>query len=419
MSPWFKMLEGKPDHPMSDVGEVRKLLANLPENDPLKALDEITEWLGSVKDTPDFRPELRTNIVMLLDETGQPFQQALLQQYLAESHLQDFQGMRLWQGMHGYMKALVEAYALCIDEYQKEGKESPAFKGKISIICVRLLHAIAGQMKLELMRYINVEQAIWEQLYKYYNFAVANQLADSVVYAYSRRSAHTSPQRELLRAALLYAASPATLAPDQIEVSYHIAARLSSYFDFKEAADPDCIYFLDLAKSAAPQEVNDKLQITPTMRFFGAARAVPKLEEIINESEREQNDEDQRLDKDFTPHGKLTVLKHLQIYWGKDHPHRRQERRGIHTSIEVIHGFQIIGKLVTRAELDQIGSLTEEEMAMLKEQSKINLTEVEDGINYVTETWEVLDVSLGGIGGRIPKTAGDWVKIGALAASRP
>ncbi|MDO8413378.1 MAG: hypothetical protein Q7S51_06280, partial [Gallionellaceae bacterium] len=189
---------------------------------------------------------------------------------------------------------------------------------------------------------------------------------------------------------------------------------LSSYFDFKEAPDADCTYYFDLAQTVAPMDVHDKLQITSTMRFFGAVRALPKLEEIIKESERIQPEQEQRMDNEFTPQGKLTVLRHLQVYWSKDHPHRRQERRGIHTSIEVIHGFKIISKLVVNAELDQMTDLSEEEAQLLKEQSKLNLTDADDNVDYVTETWNVLDISVGGIGGRLPAAASDWVKIGVL-----
>src|SRR4030065_1851689 len=154
------IFDGKPDHPMSDVKEARKLLAELPHDNTFKALEEITSWLTSVKDTPGFRPELRMEIVMLLDETGQPLQAELLHLYLGAPHLQDFKGMHLWQGIHGYMKALAEAYALCVDEYQKAEKKSIELREIIPIICVRLLRANAEQMKLELMRYIEVEQPV-------------------------------------------------------------------------------------------------------------------------------------------------------------------------------------------------------------------------------------------------------------------
>ena len=414
MAPWLKVLEEKPDHPMFNVAEAKKLLADLPQDDPLNALDEITGWLASVKETVGFRPERRAEIIMLLDETAQPFHTTLLNNYLAEANLQDFNSMRMWQGVLIFMRALTDAYALCVEECGQEEKKSPALQEKMPIIFARLLRATAEQVKLGLMRYTKIEHPLWEQLYQYYNLAVENQLAETLVFAYTKGTPQTSSQRELLRAVLLHVSSPASLAPDQIEVSFRIAARLSSFFDFTEVPEEDCGYCFDLAQPAAPKEVTAKIQVTPTMRFFGALRAVPKVAEIIHEKERNKQYEELGLDNDFTPQGKLTVLKHLQAYWGKDHPYRRQDRRTIKTSIEVIHGFKTISKRVTQAELDHMTDLSAEEVQMLKGESTLNLAATEEDKELVSETWDVLDISVSGIGGRLPGAASGWIKVGAL-----
>lgn len=407
------IFDGKPDHPMFDVKEARKLLADLPNNDAFKALDEITSWLTSVKDTPDFRPEVRAEIIMLLDETGQPLHAELLREYLGAPHLQDFQGLHQWQGLHGFMRILAEAYAACISEYRQAEKKPLVLDEKMPVICVRLLRAVAGRMKLKMMRYVEVDQSSWDQLCSCYSFTEDSQIAEAMVYAYPKQVIHTSPQRELLRALMLYLSSPGTLAPEQIEVSYRIAGRLVNSFDFKAEPDPDCAHFIDLSRPGAPGNADNKLQATAAMRFFGAVRAVPKIKGLIDQNERSLIQQEQRFGNEFTPSGKLTVLKHLQTYWGKDQPHRHQERRGISAAIEVVHSFRTIGQLVTCIDLDHVANLSEKDAAALKEQSKINLTAADD-IKYTTETWTVSDVSTNGIGGIIPKTAGDWVKIGAL-----
>ena len=399
---------------MFNVAEAKKLLADLPQDDALNALDEITGWLASVKETVDFRPERRAEIIMLLDETAQPFHTTLLDNYLAEANLQDFNSMRMWQGVLIFMRALTDAYALCVEECQQEAKKTPTLQEKMPIIFARLLRATAEQIKLALMRYTEIERPMWEQLYQYYNLAVDNQLADTLVFAYAKGTPQTSSQRELLRAVLLHVASPASLAPDQIEVSFRIAARLSSFFDFTDVPEEDCAYCFDLADPSPPKGVTEKLQVTPTMRFFGALRAVPKLAEMIHEKERNKKHEELSGDNDFTPQGKLTVLKHLQAYWGKNHPYRRHERRAIETSIEVIHGFKIISKRVTNAELDHMTDLSEEEVQMMKGESTLNLTDAEENKEVLSESWDVLDISVSGIGGRLPAAASAWVKVGAL-----
>lgn len=407
------VFEGKPDHPMFDVAEARRLLSGLPRDNAFKALGEVAAWLTSVKDTPGFRADARTQIVMLLDEAGMPFYTELLQLFLGEPHLQDFKGLHLWQVLHDFKKAQSEAYVVCVQGYQQAEKKPPGLKEIMPAVCVRLMRAVTEQMKLELMHYLDVEQSVWDQLFYGYNFAEAGQIADTMVFAYPRQALHISPQRELVRAMMLYLSSPGTLAPEQIEVSFRIAGRFSGFFDFKDAPDPDCLYCLDLDKPGAPMRFDNALHAAPSMRFFGAVNAVPKINDMINQHEQGLIHHEQRFGTEFTPEGKLTVLKHLQLYWGKNQPHRIHERRGINSSIYVVHGFGIVSKLVTHIDIGDTVNVSEKDAAVLKGKSKFDLA-AEDEITYTTETWAVLDLSIDGIGGTIPKNAGAWVVIGEL-----
>jgi len=408
-----KIFADKPDHPMFSVAEAKRLLAVLPD-DSFKALDEITSWLNSVKDTPGFMPEVRAEIFMLLDETGQPYYSELLQLYLGEPHLQDFQGMHLWHELHAFMKMLNRSYALCVHEFQQAETKPLTLADHMPVICVRWMRAVSSQMKIEMMHYVDIEQQVWDHLFSGYNFAVEHQCAEMLVFAYPRQALHISPQREFLRAMMLYISSPATLAHDQIEVCFRVAARMANFFDFKDMPDPDCPFWIDLAKPGLPEPVTGDIQPTSTMRFFGAAKAVPKLTDIISQHEQGLIHQELRFGSEFTPAGKLTVLKHLRLYWGKDHPHRHQERRPIHANIDVVHSYATIGKLVTHMDIDNAVNLSEEEVTMLKKRANINLVATEEDVDYDTESWSVSDVSLTGIGGVIPKSANDWVKIGDL-----
>lgn len=397
---------------MSDVAEARKLLADLPQNDPLKALDEITCWLVSVKDTPGFRPERRLGVIMLLDEAGQPFHAELLRQYLAAPRLHDSKGLHMWQGAHGFMRALAEAYAMCADEYQQAEKKSLSHKEQMPVVCVRLLRAVAEQMKLDMMRYLDVAQSAWDQLYSHYNFAEANQFADTMVRAYPSQVINTCPKNELLRAVILFISSPATQSPEQIEASYHISARMVNHFGFKQSPDPDCPYFINLSKPAAPVLVADNIQPTQAMRFVGAAKVLPEMEGMAHQNEREATGQSHHFGNGFTPGGKAAVLNHLRMYWGRERPRRQQERKGISVSIEVVHGFTTISQLAAHFEQDRMVGLSEKDTARLKERSKISL--IDEEIDYARETWDILNMSVGGIGGIVPKTTGAWVKIGVL-----
>jgi len=405
------ILGSKPDHPMFDLKEAKRLLAELPYNDPLKALDGVTIWLTSVKDATGFRPELHANVIMLLDDTGQPFCARLLKKYLAAPHLQDFQGMHLWRAIHDFMVALAEAYTVCAQEYQHAEKHPPHYREQMPLICVRSLRAVAEQIKLSLMRYLDVEPAIWQQMYQLYDFAKANHLANVAVIANAVEGILVTPQKELLRALVLHISSPATLAPDHIEAVHHIAIHLVNLFEFKETWEPDCTYFVDLALPEAPRPVYEELQSTPTMRFFGAVKALPEIQDIIQQHEQIPPGQDHHVISEFTPEGKLTVLKHLRTYWKRTRPQRHHERMDIMTAIDIVHGFNAIGQVVTRIDLGKLLNLSEEDAAMLQQRTEASLDP--DSVARIRETWDVMNVSNAGLGGVLPKSA-EWVKIGDL-----
>jgi hypothetical protein len=56
----LKFFDTNPDHPMYGLAETRRLFAELQHGEPRKALDNITFWLDSIKDTSGFRHEART-----------------------------------------------------------------------------------------------------------------------------------------------------------------------------------------------------------------------------------------------------------------------------------------------------------------------------------------------------------------------
>ena len=94
----------KPDHPLADPKEAKRLLEGLPANDPVKALDELTHWMESVAAIEGFRPDARIQLLMSLDDAAQPFARKLGKDYFAAGRPSRFQENRLWSALHGYWK---------------------------------------------------------------------------------------------------------------------------------------------------------------------------------------------------------------------------------------------------------------------------------------------------------------------------
>lgn len=411
----FSLFGAKPDHPLYDLDEARRLLGELPDNEPHKALEEITFWLESIKDAAGFTPDLRTATIMLLDEAGQPRQTELLQRYLEAPHLRDFQGLHQWQGVHAFAQALSAAYNASITEYQHTKKKTNGLMARMPLVCVRQLQAVSARMKLELMRYSTVDSAAWEMLCTAYTFAESEQCSTSMVLAYPGHVIHTSPQRELLHALVLSISSPDTLAADQIEVSFRIAGRLTSFFDLSAATDGNCPYQFDLAAHAPPHRTEKDQQASPSVRFFGAARALPALKKIVDQNENDPIWQERRFGSEFTPAGKLTVLKHLMTYWAAEPPQRHMVRRDIHATIEVTHSFRVISQLVPHIDA---GHETEQDADAAKKRDAIDLVAADD-IHYSTEVWNIADMSAAGLGATLNGSDGAWIKIGDLCALKP
>jgi hypothetical protein len=404
----FSLFEEKPDHPLFNLEEARRLLSELPADDLLRSLEDITFWLDSIKTAKGFHPEVRAAIILLLDETALPWHTELLHQYLDAPHLQDFKGVHQWQGIHAYVRMLAEAYAASVEEYRAAEKEPWELKQQLPLFCVRWARALAEQMKLELIRYLDVESSVWRQMGACQRFIETEQIAESMVLAYAGNNIHTSPQRELLRAWLLYITAPDALAPDQIEVSYRIAGRLSSFFDLKNEADADCPYRFDLSAGDAPHRADGTA--TPDTRYFGAVRALPAVEKIEKQNEDDPVWQEQRFGSEFTPAGKLTVLKHLMTWWAAQPPLRHQDHRGIDTSVEVIHGFRLASQLVTHIELSSADDPD-------GQARKVSLA-ADEKIDYTAEVWTVTGISVDEIGIKLARSAGAWVKIGDLCGIR-
>ena len=400
----FSLFGGKPDHPLFDLDETRRLISELPADDQRKALEDITFWLDSIKTTKGFHPEVRAAIILLLDETALPIYTELLRQFLGAPHLQDFKGVHQWQGIHDYARALAAAYAASAEEYRQAGKNVPELRQQMPLICVRWGRAISEQLKLELMRYLDIEPAVWQQAAACQRFIETEQIAESMVLAYPGNVIHASPQRELLRALMMYVAAPDELAPDQIEVSYRIAGRLCSFFDLKAAADADCPHRFDIAAGAAPQRADGTA--TPDMRYFGAVRALAAVEKIEKQNEDDPVWQERRFGSEFTPGGKLTVLKHLLTWWAPQPPLRHQDHRAIKTAVDVVHGFRLVSQLVTRVDLS--GSDHQDAQGQ-----QIGLA-ADEKIEFTAESWTVTDISLDEIGIKLARSAGAWVKIGDL-----
>src|SRR5437868_13658158 len=91
---------GKPDHPMADQKEARRLLDDLPAQDPLKTLEELAHWFESVSMAEGIKLDHRVQLLLPIDEAGQQRERNLAREYFASARHSNAHENRLGKGIH-------------------------------------------------------------------------------------------------------------------------------------------------------------------------------------------------------------------------------------------------------------------------------------------------------------------------------
>jgi hypothetical protein len=383
----------KPDHPMANIKEARKLLDDLPTNDAAKCADELGHWLESVATAEGFKAEYRAQLIQLLDETAQVHLRKLTRDYMISPRLTRFQETRLWTALHEYWRQAASAYVGLIDLYAAGAKGSDALKGSVPLLLVRALRALATQLKWMYVRYGPMDLSLWGVIARVYAFAEQRKLAHSPVTVYPGVPGDYTPEQEFLKAVMLSASSPNSLLPVEMELCERLIAHFCGSFTLRLDPQPDIAYWIDLAASQAPQRLARPPQPAATLRFLAAGKALEALENLTRAIKTTGSVPPQvNLGGSYPAEAVLDVLGHLALYWSTKPPERKHQRHRVKSRLNVTYGHDGV-------------------LAVLGDPATL----YGSGI----ETWIVENVSAGGFGAGIPEIKGDWLKIGCLLGLQP
>lgn len=387
---------GKPDHPMADLKEARRLLEELPTQDSFKATEELAHWLESVSTVEGFKPEHRLQLLLLIDETAQAPVRKLAREYLATARPSKFQENRLWGAMHEYWKQAGFAFVRMVDQFVTGVKGVEAVKAQLPLLLARSLRSIAQRIKWQHMRYGPVDPSAWGMLNKVYAFAELRKLLASKVVVYPAIPVDSSAQQEFLKAVMFSASSPDSLLPLEVELAERMIGEYAPRIVLATAPGAENGYWIDLAQSMAPARLAGAPKPAPaTLRFFGASAALAEIEALIDTIQATGAvPSSVNLGGVYDTDVLVGVLRHLASYWSPEPPVRKHTRHNVKSRLSVAHGFNgVLGVLDTTVSLDFD--------------------------NNAVESWIVENVSAGGFGAVIPQMKGDWLRVGAMLAMQP
>jgi hypothetical protein len=386
---------GKPDHPMADPKEAKRILDDLPAHDPVKALEELAHWFESVSTAEGFRLEQRVHLLLQIDEAGQTRAWKLARDYFAAARPSKVQENRLWKGIHDYWSQAGHAFGLAVDQFVTGAKGADAAKAQLPLLIVRTLHSLSQRIKWMHMRYGPVDLSAWGVFNRVYGYAEFRGLAGAKTVVYPGIPGESTPQQEFLKGVVFSASSPDALLPLQVELAERLIGDFTAKFTLGNTPSPEMSYWIDINQNMAPQRLVRPPQQTPTLRCFGASAALEEVRGYIQKIESgRQVPSSLNLGGAYEPEVVLDVLEHLAMYWSLEPPERKHPRHTVKSRLSVSHGLNgLLGVLGASASLDfEAGAV---------------------------ESWIVENVSAGGFGAVVQQLKGDWLKVGALVVMQP
>lgn len=408
MFDWLK----KPDHPMATPEAAMQELAELPEDDPAKALEDLCAWLTSLREAEGFRPEVRAAVLGVVDEAGQLHHERMLAEYLIAPQLYEAKSQIRLQKLVAYWNALLDAYAMSAAELEPHAGKAGAGQDAFDLSVCRGLRAAGQIAKTRHLAYQAVEKSLWERLCRLYQLAEHHQRQGAEMRAFHSEPLTTRIQGELLRALALEAGAPEKLAPEHVELTFRIVARVGNSLGLSDAPGPGLRFWVDFAHPSAPA---DGVNRPPTqggsgVRWFGAGTALARLDEMVKHNDANALPTERRFGRDFSVWDKMTVLRHLLMYWGESRPVRRDPRTPGAGELQVLHGFSATRKVVPQTDNSESGAIAQ----TLQERKSLALAAEE--VDQVPEAWSFRDVSSSGVGADVTPGPNLWIKVGKVCA---
>jgi len=392
----LNLFASRPDHPLGDAKELKRVIVELPLDNAFKAVDEVYGWFESLMSVDDFRIDHLFDVVRQLDEAAQPHVRRLARDYVHSSKLSKSEERRLWTMCYNYSGEVSGLYARCIDRVTKNPKEkgSDVLKPLLPLLATRLLAARATQLKWVEYRYGPIGEDLWRGLGQHYLSADVAGYAQKPVQLYPGQPVLTSAEQQYLQALIFYSSSMDSLMPLEIELADRLIAHFRPGFVFTNTCLPDSVYWVDAASGMPPARlarIPDRL--SPALRFFSPGSAPQALNELITSVERGDVPSDINLGGDYPAKLVLPVLRHLAVNWAPEPPQREHPRHTVKTRIAVLHGF------------DDSFTVFAGGVARL-------------GKERTAESWVVENVSLSGFGASVDDRGG-MLKIGTLLSIQP
>ncbi|MEI7842109.1 MAG: hypothetical protein WCI39_03665 [Gallionellaceae bacterium] len=384
----------KSDHPLANLKSAQQLLDDVPKADALKALQELTSWLESLRDhASEFRLDHHVTVLRMLDEAAQPHVRKLLRDYFALQPLNKFLENRIWVALNEFFSFSESAYFNVLSLCRKGDRSATALKPQFALLAARSIAASANRLKLAAVRYSLIDPTLWVHLAEIYSYAESQNFLDELVPLYAGTGINTAVGREFASLMVWFSVGTGSLSPLHIHIAERLVSSLNKHLAVGKQTSTGSQWVINLLQPTPPMRLNTETTLHPSLRFLGMGSAEGALNALV-----------QALEKGIVPQeinfgssvyeAELVrdVAKQLVSRGVSPPPTRRNVRRKIKVNLHVANGF---AKLVENTDV---------------------------GLNFSGESndvWEVEDISATGFRSVTKAASLESIKIGSLIGSKP
>lgn len=327
-----KIFGKKCDHPMVDVKSAQALLLDLPRDDALKFIMELTDWIESVASREDFKLADQLAVLNLLDETAQPYARKLSCEYFTLPDMHTFQGNRLCLVLDSLFCQMANAYYLMFTRYCKDDATA-----KLPLLVARAVRAIREQIKYTAVQYQIHDSSIWRNLAQLYQHAEQQQYLDTAVNTHHAVPESATIGSESGKLMAWYASGLSSLSPRSMHLSELIIAQCADAVSIGLNGQALCSF--DLAHARAPVRIHKNAATHPLMRYVSLYGMREKLEALIVILEKNIVPQELHLGCAFTAEWVLDAAQHVLNYVVAS-PQRLSKRLELEAPLTAVTGCE-------------------------------------------------------------------------------
>jgi hypothetical protein len=386
----------KSDHPLADIKTAQQVLEEIPKNDAMNVVQELTGWIESIVElADDFRLDHEFAVLRMFDEAAQPYVRKLLRDYFTLQPLSKFQENRLWTVLTNFYTQSELVHHDVLTRFSNGGRGTSGIRPELaSLLGARGIAALTGRLKLAVAHYALVESVLWQHLSEFYGHAEKHGYQNDAVALYAGVPGSTSVKQEFAALMTWYGVSAGVLSPLQEHITERLIAFAGERLTVYDKYYANGLFMFDLSQPTPPMRMASDSTLHPSLRFIVVGDALTKLNGLIRTLEKGIVPDDVGFyGANYEAELVREVLRRLVESLTQPLPTRRNPRRKINVNLKVANGFF---EMLEHADV---------------------------GLNFFNpdagEIWEVEDISVTGFRSVVPLARASGVKIGSLIGSKP